>query len=786
MKNIVIEPLIHSGRRMRLVWVLLVVFLVFLGGLLSADLYVARQTVLTHERDSLAHQAAIIDVNLSRQLQTTSNGLDAIRQELPELRGPRAPQDLLNHRLRVLVTMQTGVSKLLVLDRDGLVVGSSRQELMGNSFRDAPPYTAISQDLRPGKLFISEPFVTPLGNYAVSVSRVLLDAQGRFDGYVMAILDPEFFGTLLRSVLNEPDMHASIVHRDGKVVFRVPDTEGVTGLDLARNPGALYWQYIRSGLDAGILSGMTATTGQNSLVAFQAIRPVNHAVDKILVATVSRSLPDVLARWHSELLTRLGLWALTAAISVCGLLLYQQRQNAFDQLAVAADADRLEVVELLSLAERAAHAGAWIWNIQTRKQRWSAQMYRLLGLEPGRTTPGLAAWRAVLHPDDRAQAQAIVETALKELKPFVTGYRIVLPTGEVRWVDAYGDISYDESGAPLQFSGLCVDATQRRQMEQQVGDSEGRFRRLFEHLPVAYQSLDVTGCWLDANQKMAELLAFESPEAMVGLDFSTFCEEPSPRQFDSAYEQFKNTHSMDGELLLRRQDGERVTVIITGRIQRDASGDFLRTHCIIIDISERRRMENQVRQLNAELEDKVQARTAELGRLNEELNHLSRTDALTGLPNRMAANERLYNAFISMKRTQKPYAVLMIDVDYFKRVNDTYGHDVGDQVLQRVGQVLQGGIRETDFVARFGGEEFMVLLPDTDALAARQVAEKILRSVESEPDPVAGILTLSIGLAIAQVSDETEVDSLKVADTRLYVAKRTGRNRVVSDTAQVA
>ena len=121
----------------------------------------------------------------------------------------------------------------------------------------------------------------------------------------------------------------------------------------------------------------------------------------------------------------------------------------------------------------------------------------------------------------------------------------------------------------------------------------------------------------------------------------------------------------------------------------------------------------------------------------------------------------------------------MIDVDHFKRVNDQHGHAVGDQVLQRVSQCLRAPLRESDFVSRFGGEEFLVLLPHTDEAGACLVAEKLRQAVENAPDPTAGLVTISVGLAMSDPAQDDQDAAVQMADARLYGAKQGGRNRVV-------
>lgn len=173
-------------------------------------------------------------------------------------------------------------------------------------------------------------------------------------------------------------------------------------------------------------------------------------------------------------------------------------------------------------------------------------------------------------------------------------------------------------------------------------------------------------------------------------------------------------------------------------------------------------------------------RIAQLASANEALAELSRHDELTGLPNRLAANERLHLEFVTMKRTSRPYAVLMMDLDHFKEVNDNHGHEAGDRILRRIGFSIQNALRRRDFSCRFGGEEFLVLLPETDMKGALKVAEHLRKTVADLVDPQVGKVTISIGIAVASPLQTSEDDAVRAADECLYEAKHLGRNRVVS------
>ncbi len=197
-----------------------------------------------------------------------------------------------------------------------------------------------------------------------------------------------------------------------------------------------------------------------------------------------------------------------------------------------------------------------------------------------------------------------------------------------------------------------------------------------------------------------------------------------------------------------------------------------------------------------EMESKVLERTTELQALNERLVfeieerkkaeqalfQAAMTDSLTGLPNRRAMEGHLSVHVARVKRSGKPFSVLMCDVDRFKSVNDTYGHEVGDQLLRLAAQVLRSSIREGDLIGRWGGEEFLVLLEETDLDGGLKVAEKLRESfadLKLRANESTVSRTISIGVMVCvDCLDEDEV--VRKADEALYEAKRLGRNRIVT------
>lgn len=215
----------------------------------------------------------------------------------------------------------------------------------------------------------------------------------------------------------------------------------------------------------------------------------------------------------------------------------------------------------------------------------------------------------------------------------------------------------------------------------------------------------------------------------------------------------------DVELFLRRTDGTGVFLSLSGRPLRDHDGRLRGGVVTMRDISEIRRV-------------------------REELARQATTDGLTGLWNKRSFDDRLAQLVAESERGRS-FAVVLIDVDHFKKVNDTHGHPVGDRVLVAIAKALRSRLRKTDFVARVGGEELCVLLVDVTPERAVKVAEDLRRAVQSADSPVA--VTASFGVcATGAVTEKTASRMLKAADDALYQAKRSGRDRVVLHEPVVA
>lgn len=224
-------------------------------------------------------------------------------------------------------------------------------------------------------------------------------------------------------------------------------------------------------------------------------------------------------------------------------------------------------------------------------------------------------------------------------------------------------------------------------------------------------------------------------------------------------------YKWQADYLMKRKDGRQIWVSDISYPWYDEEGNIIGSVGCLRDITERIQAEEH---------------------MQEQLVRMAHIDPLTSLANRRAFFEKVGEELKRINRTQSHCSILLLDLDHFKRINDTYGHDAGDKILAEVAQIIRSCLRETDVPARIGGEEFGVFLPDTPSQGAYFVADRLCKRIADHAfDVGAGDsvrCTVSIGFSCSDMLEERDATKLyKLADTRLYIAKNTGRNQVSAD-----
>jgi two-component system cell cycle response regulator len=280
-----------------------------------------------------------------------------------------------------------------------------------------------------------------------------------------------------------------------------------------------------------------------------------------------------------------------------------------------------------------------------------------------------------------------------------------------------------------------------------------RFAELFENLPIACFTFDAEGILHEWNHAAEQFYGYPKQEVLFRSMFEKVFTGDAAERMQQLMQMVLNGSVLQG-IESRDQDatGRVIYVMRSAFPMRTPTGEIVGGIVAVVDVSDRVEYE-------------------------QHLESLARTDGLTGIANHRAFQEFLQQHFNEASRYHQPLALALIDVDYFKQFNDTFGHQAGDEVLKRVARILRENVRQADFVARYGGEEFAIVFPATNIESASQVAERLRQAIEEaewEHRPV----TASFGVASLQPCMQTPQELIEAADHALYKAKAAGRNRV--------
>ena len=329
--------------------------------------------------------------------------------------------------------------------------------------------------------------------------------------------------------------------------------------------------------------------------------------------------------------------------------------------------------------------------------------------------------------------------------------------GEVRWIQIDTIPVFNPDGSPLQVVSSFIDITERKVAEERLSDSELKLRTIFEGAPIGLARLDLEGRIQEANLALRTMLGYGEGE-LVGLSFESMLRTSGGSEVDVIPDFIAaGRDHYRADLPVRTKDGGERWGSMSLSMVRDPSREPLYLIGMLEDITDRR------------------AQT-------ELLEYQALHDALTDLPNRTLLNDRLHQAILTAQRENRQLALLIMDLNGFKDVNDTFGHHLGDVLLQQVGPRIMGLLRESDTVARLGGDEFAVVLPTADDEAGAVLAARRLLKALEEPFEIEDRrleIGGSIGIAITPEHGSDPATLMRRADIAMYVAKRTRSGHAV-------
>ncbi len=343
------------------------------------------------------------------------------------------------------------------------------------------------------------------------------------------------------------------------------------------------------------------------------------------------------------------------------------------------------------------------------------------------------------------------------------GWHIVTKDGTKRYIEGSISLLKDAHGKPIGFRGITHDVTERKQAEEALRQSEEKYRSILENIQEGYFEVDLAGNFTFFNDSLCRITGC-SREEIQGTNYKRFSDKENSQKvlmaFNKVYKTGDPTEGFDW--LIIRNDGSTRYIEASVSLKQDLAGQVRGFKGVIRDITERKRIE-------------------------QELNHMATHDALTGLPNRLMFSQLLDHAIQSAQRNKKQLAVLFVDLDRFKIINDSLGHEAGDKLLKEMALRFKQSLRTVDIVGRLGGDEFTILVEDfSDLKQLEFLAKKILATV-MHPLDIMGEecrVTASIGISVFPKDGLDEQSLMKNADIAMYFAKEEGKNnfQFYSDT----
>ena len=406
----------------------------------------------------------------------------------------------------------------------------------------------------------------------------------------------------------------------------------------------------------------------------------------------------------------------------------------------------------LNRAQQIARLGNWSFDINSQEITGSEEMFEIFG-QPKTAHINYLELLNWLHPDDRETHDLYMQRMLG-LKPFETldalEYRLVCPGGEIRRVKVLVEAEFNSHNQLSGLFGTLLDITEQHEKELQLQ----QYASIFSHLAEGILITDADSIILDVNPAFSTVTGYSKAEVIGQTPSMVQSGQHDAYFYRQMWQSIDQNGQWQGEVMNRRKDGAIYPEWLAVSSIKDIKGEVLNYIAVFTDISSIKKTEN-------------------------ELHFLAHHDALTKLPNRLLLEERLNHSLQRSHRAEFSTAILFIDLDRFKEINDSYGHTVGDKLLKKVADRLKETSREQDTVARVSGDEFVVILEDIHHTQdVVFIAQKILDQL-SQPlliDDHHFRITASIGIAMSPNDGMQSTELLKKADTALYRAKDQGRN----------
>jgi diguanylate cyclase (GGDEF)-like protein/PAS domain S-box-containing protein len=727
----------------RLIWLALLVAL-GIGTLFARTIWTMRNDEWSYAEKTNANLVSTLEQGLAWSLDSYDKSLEGVVREVSRPEVWALPPELRSRVVFDSLLRARGAGDVLVLDAQGRVVmesGSLAPRRVNLADRDY--FLAFREHGKQGPFFGKPVLSRVTGIYILPISRAYFQPDGSFAGVVVGGIHLSFFNELFGSLDLGPNSGVNLFRQDGVVISRFPYGDADVGKTIAGTPNLLRFQTEGS----GSFVGKGALDGVERLYTFRTVG--NYP----LIVNVAQATETIAAKWTRNAQVLGSFAALLMAGCLILAVLFVRELRLRQQVAAR-------------LAEAEHDLRTTLDNAPSMIAYWDAGMRNRFAnratLEEFGTYPTPVRGRHI--------SELLSEARYAASKPY---YDLALSGAPQRFertdegpdgLPRHSIVSYlPDTDARGVVTGLFVqvtDITERKRMENELFDEKERVRLTLQSIGDAVVCSDAKGMVTYLNPVAERLTGWQAFDAAVhNVDEvvslrSPDNDEPLPSTLRTAMQQGAPTEPVRG-VLVHRTTGQRFQVEETASPITDRHGAVTGAVAVLRDVTDAVAMA-------------------------ERMAHLAQYDPLTDLPNRVLLQDRAQLAMAQARRERKSLAVMYLDLDGFKQINDTLGHAMGDQLLVQFARRLQAAVRASDTVCRQGGDEFVVLLPGLDTPeAACGVARKIL-AVCDTPFELAGQrvqVGLSGGIALFPQHGDSFDELSRHADDALYAAKRGGRMR---------
>jgi diguanylate cyclase (GGDEF)-like protein/PAS domain S-box-containing protein len=457
---------------------------------------------------------------------------------------------------------------------------------------------------------------------------------------------------------------------------------------------------------------------------------------------------------------------------------------------------------LLDVTEQIAKIGHCEWDYENSQIKTCSDGYaRIFNQSVEEAIESHGSWEQVLetiHPEDRGLYARSYYSQLESGSHEVE-YRIVRNDGATRYIYETGAVEFDEQGEVVAAFGLLQDITERKIYQQDLENRDALTQQVEAITDIGHFIFDlIEETYVYVSQGFARIHGVSVDEyvSMVNSREDDI-EDVHPDDYDDLNEVYerhrKNGEDFNVKYRIHRSDGELRWIREQSTTLRAANGEVLHSIGVLQDITEQTNIEQSLREARDSLEAMVKSRTRKLaatvkqleGEVRErekiaaELDFLANHDALTGLPSLRLCKDRLDHSLAEARRNRQMSAVMFLDLDGFKAVNDEHGHEFGDLVLKATADRIKAEIRETDTVARIGGDEFVIISSSLPEVAiAERIAANLIQQI-AQPIHIENarvVVSASIGISVYPENGTTAEELIRAADKAMYRIKHQGKN----------